>query len=130
MVATRDRGVEQEIRTRIERWINVNQTYLARELGKKRRENIFLVAPDEAVAPFRISSARKKLKVAPSVLRTLVDRLNRLERQRDPHRSLLLSVFVFPVPDQFGHRPRLPGIPTSILDDSAFRLLAIQHVPF
>ncbi|HKS65966.1 MAG TPA: hypothetical protein VJR26_01910, partial [Candidatus Acidoferrales bacterium] len=61
-------------------------------------------SPDESVAPFGIAPAGEKLKIASAILGAFIDRFDRLKRERDPHRSLLLAVsVVFSIPDEFGH---------------------------
>ena len=43
------------------------------------------------------------LDFAPAILRALVDRLNGLKGQRNPHWSLLLTALVLPIPSKFSH---------------------------
>lgn len=43
------------------------------------------------------------LQVPATVRGAFIHRLNRLKRQRQPHRCDLLVVFVFAFPNQFGH---------------------------
>lgn len=45
----------------------------------------------------------EKLEAALALLRAFVHRLDGLKRQRNPHRPLLLSILVLPVPNKFCH---------------------------
>src|SRR5713226_3976208 len=100
---------ERKICAGIEGWVYVDQVHFPREVRQERWQDIFLISPDEPVAPFRVTAASKKLEIAPAILRALVDRLDGLKRQRNSHRPLLLISFVLPIPNQFGHPYSLWG---------------------
>ena len=92
-----------EVGPGIEGRVNVNEIHLSGEFREERWQDIFFVAPDEAVAPFGVAAGGKKLKIAAAILRALVDRLDRLKRESNPYRPLFLSALVLPIPDEFGH---------------------------
>ncbi len=97
-------GGEGEIRAGVERRVDVNQVHLAGELRQERGQHVFLVAPDEPVAPrrlFRDASREQRQRLA--IRRALVHRLDGLERQCDAHRrDALAGGIVFAFPDQLG----------------------------
>src|SRR5437016_10261817 len=101
-----DCGCVREICTGVERRIDVYEAQFACEFRQEGSKDVFFVAPDEPVAPFRIAPAREKFKIPPSIFRALVDRLNGLKRQRNPHRPLLLALLVLSIPNEFCHEPR------------------------
>jgi hypothetical protein len=78
----RHRRGEREIRAGVEGWIDVDKVHLARELRKQRGKHVFLVAPDQPVAPFLLAEPRPILQTELTVLRRLVDGLDRLKGQR------------------------------------------------
>src|SRR5262245_60089555 len=92
---------EREIRAGVERRIDVDEVYLAGEFGEQRWQDVFLVAPNEPVAPGVI--VHRELKELVALLGRFVDGLDGLKRQGDAHRrdALALGV-VLAVPDQLG----------------------------
>ena len=56
----RDGRREREIRAGVEWRVDVDQVHFAREFGKQRRQHVFLVAPDQPVAPFFLAKARRE----------------------------------------------------------------------
>src|SRR5579883_38147 len=103
-VGSRQRRLERKILPRIKGWVYINEIYFACELRQEGRQDIFLVAPDEPVAPLGVAPAGEKFEVAPAVLSAFVDCFDCLKRERDPHRPLLLAVsVVFSFPNEFGH---------------------------
>ncbi len=114
LISLRDFTVDGKIRTGVEGWIDVDEIHFAGEFGEERGEDVFLVAPDEAVAPFGVAAAGEEFEIAAAVLGAFVDGFDGLKRQGDAHRALFLAVFVFAIPDEFGHVPLVlePG-PTS-----------------
>src|SRR5271157_6319064 len=77
--------------------------------------NVFLVAPDQPVAPFLLAKARRE-QAALAVLRRLVDRLDGLKRERDAQRrNAPAGGVILPFPNQFRarrateHRLRSPA---------------------
>ena len=89
---------------RVEGRVDVDEVYLAGEFGEERREDVFLVAPDEAIAPLGIASGGEEFEVAAAILGAVVDGFDGLKGERDTQRSLLLAVRVaLAVPNEFGH---------------------------
>ena len=99
-----DGGRKREIRARIKWWVNVDQIYLAGELGKERGQDVLLVAPDEAVAPLRIMAGRRQFQRALALLHALVDGFDGLKGQLNTNRRTLVAVrVVLAVPNEFCH---------------------------
>src|SRR5207253_1463971 len=71
-----------EVLPRRKRRIDVDEIDVADELLEEPREDVLLVAPDQAVAPVLLLATAEKIKRALSLLSGLVDRLDRLKRQR------------------------------------------------
>src|SRR6185437_5489781 len=114
---------KREIRSGIKWRIDIDEIYLARKLRQQRRQHILLIAPDQPVAPFRLPPRRKQLQGPLPVGRALIHRLNRLKRQRNPHRRLLLSINILPIPDEFRHPCALKNLGkrmVSLADGTAF----------
>ena len=78
-------GGEGEVGAGVERRVDVDEVDLAGELGEQRRQDVLLVAPDEAVAP-GLASAEARNSVC-RLQRGFVDRLHVLERQLHPQRQ-------------------------------------------
>ena len=83
--------------------INVDEIYLAGILRHEGGEDVFVVAPDEAVAPFGLAAGGEEFEVAAAVLRGLVDGFDGLKGEGNANGALLFAVgVVFAVPDEFG----------------------------
>jgi len=100
-----NRSGEGEIGAGIKRRVDVNQVELAGEFGQQRWQDVFLIALDEPVAPFRFAPLRKHFEHPLQLLHALVHRLDGLKRQGNPYRTLLLAMSILTVPDEFCHRP-------------------------
>lgn len=83
--------------------IDVNQIYFAGELRQQTRQNILLVAPDQPVSPLRFTTGSKEIKRPLPLLRAFIHRLDRLKRQRNPHRRDFFVVLVLSFPNEFSH---------------------------
>jgi hypothetical protein len=82
---------KRKIRAGVERRIDVDQVHFAGKLRQQRWQHVFLVAPDQPVAPFLLAKSRAELKALLAVLRRLVDRFDGLERQRYAQRRACLA---------------------------------------
>jgi len=106
---------EREIRAGVEWRIDVDQVHLAREFGQEGRQDVFLVAPDQPIAPLLLAKSRRELQAALAVLRRLVDRLDGLKRQRHAQgRHPPAGGVVLPVPNQFRARGSALRVPHPI----------------
>jgi len=87
------------------------KVHLAGKFGQQRRQDIFLVAPDQPIAPGLV--ALQGGEEAAALAGAFVHGLDGLKRQRGPkYRRALgaLGIQVLAVPDQFGFRHgRNPG---------------------
>jgi len=93
---------ERKIGARIEWRIDVDQVHLAGEFRQEGRQDVFLVTPDQQVAPLLFSESRAIPQTTLTVLCRLIHRLNRLKRERYPQgRHAPTGGVVFPIPDQF-----------------------------
>ena len=54
------RGRERKIRAGVERRVDVDQVHFAGEFRQQRRQHVFLVAPDQPVAPFFLAEAGRE----------------------------------------------------------------------
>src|SRR5262249_49064147 len=52
----------------VKRWIDVNEIDLGRELRQERRQHVFLLAPDQPIAPLLLAKSGPKLQTALRVL--------------------------------------------------------------
>lgn len=114
----RHAGGEGKIRAGVEWRVNVNQVHLARELGQQRRQHIFLVAPNQPVAPFGLPVLPEKFQRVPPVRRRFIDRLDRLKRQRHAQRrDAVARAVIFAFPNQFrpGDGERVLGLGRRII---------------
>src|SRR5438067_683179 len=78
-VGVGDARGEGEVRAGVEGRIDVDQVYLAGELGQKRWQHVLLVAPNEAVAPLAVAATGEEVERELALLGGFVDRLDRLE---------------------------------------------------
>jgi hypothetical protein len=102
VVAGRDGGAEGEVGAGVEGRVDVDEVDLAGELGQQRRQDVLLVALDEAVAPGLLLSGVLE-QAALALLGGFVDRLDGLERQGDPQRGHALAVgVILAFSDEFG----------------------------
>ena len=101
-----DGGGEGEVGAGVERRVDVDEVPLAGELVEQGRQDVLLVASDEAVAPGVIVGPRTEQRLA--VARRFVDGFDALERQLHAQRQHALAVgVVLAVPTKLrgdGHR--------------------------
>ena len=84
-VLTLDLDAEAEVVASSERWVNVDELNLARELWQQAGQHVLLIAPDQAVAPVTGSPRAKQVEATLAVLHALINRLHILKRQGNPH---------------------------------------------
>lgn len=100
----RDIGGEREIVARGKGRVDVDEVDFAGEFGEQRGQDVFLVAPNEAVAPLAVAAMGEEVERELALAGGLVDRLHRLERQRHAHgRDALAIGGVLAVPHQLRH---------------------------
>ena len=100
----RIRGGEGEIGAGVEGRVDVDQVDRAGELGEEDGEDLLLVAPDQAVAPFGVASLGEEVEHELAGAGGLVDRLDGLEGEGQAGGGDALAPgVVLAVPDQLGH---------------------------
>ncbi len=113
VVVIGDGGGEGEVSASVEGRVDVNEVDLAGELGQQAGQDVFLVAPDEAVASGLLLLQRLEQALL-AILGRLVDGLDGLEGEGHPQRRDALVVgIVFAVPNHLrshGHGWRLPPL--------------------
>jgi hypothetical protein len=88
---------------RRKRWIDIDQIHLSREPGQQRGQHIFLIAPNQAIAPVGRAADAEQVKRLLAILGALVDRLDGLEGQLDAERRFLRAIgVIFAIPDKLG----------------------------
>ena len=89
---------------------SVNQVCLICKLAQQQGQHLTLISPDQAVAPVRVTPRAEQVQHLLALHAGFVDRLHRLEWERDAQRRGPLAVFViFSLPDEFGHKVICPS---------------------
>ena len=90
---------KRKVRSGVERRIDVDEIDLARELRQERWQHVFLIAPNQPIAPLLLAKSWTKRKGALSILCQFIDGLDGLKRQCHPqrrHAPAIGVVFAFP----------------------------------